>query len=187
MMVHSMYCDATPLPPAFFLSLTAELDKSVKTAPPTNDSEYGITHCALVYAWLCENGCTDIAPGFAEFQEKVAGSMADMVKAGSLKRDVAYEAMALLFFMGAGAKVEKAWLDEVAAAQQPDGGWAYDQAAEGAVSDGHPTVLALWALLESAMPEAPKTPMIQKGAEKDADKPADKPAEKAAEKAPEKQ
>ena len=86
--------------------------------------------------------------------------------------------------MGCAASVEKAWLDDIAAAQQPDGGWANNFDAEKGVTDGRPTVYALWALLESAMPDAPQTPMIHKAAEKAAEKAPEKAAEKAPVKAP---
>lgn len=160
MMLKALYCDQNPVPNSYFTSLTGLFDLYLKTEPRTLDTEYGVTHAVLAYQWLKENGCMADTPGFADFQAKIAPALTDIITKGGMRRDVGYESVAMMYYAGCGDAVDKAWLDEVAAAQQADGGWAYAHDPEKGVSDGRPTVLALWALLESAVPDAPKTPMI---------------------------
>ncbi len=60
----------------------------------------------------------------------------------------------MLYYLGAGAEVEAAWIDALLDAQRADGGWPTRKSE--ARSDPHPSALALWVLLENLEPEAPR-------------------------------
>ena len=62
------------------------------------------------------------------------------------------EAISMLYYLGAGSRVRAEWIDDLLAGQRPDGGWPRHPRA--ALSDPHPTALALWVLLEQLQPDA---------------------------------
>lgn len=144
----ALHCDRIPLPPDW----PEILDRA------TAKGGYALTHGALAAQWTLENGCLDW-PELAAVQRRqvdaLAALLSDRDGLEALVRtptDLAAEALAMLHYLGARARVAPAWVDRLAAAQRPDGGWPLHPAAPR--SDPHPTALALWVLLERARPEA---------------------------------
>ncbi len=149
----ALYCDQHPVDISYIRSL---LDiYRADCARPTPG--YMATHVILSCQWLRELGC-DAAfpevqsqwPGFADVLEAIASRE-------HAETDLAFEAMMLLYYIGEGARVWDAWVDTVRALQRPTGAWGYRPQDP---DHGHPTVLALWVLLEQALPGAEKKPWV---------------------------
>lgn len=156
-MEHALYCDRIPVSGDFFERLQGAF---AKHAGKGGIEDYFTVNHALAFQWMIENGCAWEHEGARELQAKLGDALMDIVLRNGRDRGVSFEAVAFLHYMGLGDRVPKVWLDQIIEAQQPDGGWKQEPSKK--FSDGRSTVLALWVLLEAAMPGAPDVPWIQK-------------------------
>jgi hypothetical protein len=145
----ALHCDRLGLP--------ADWPEVLRRA--TAAGGYALTHAALAAEWTLENGCrpfAEIAPVQHEQVDRLAALAADRASLETTFRaptDLFLEALAMLYYLRAGSRVEPAWIDAVLDAQRPDGGWPLHPDAH--ESDPHATALALWVLLENLQPDAP--------------------------------
>jgi hypothetical protein len=72
------------------------------------------------------------------------------------------EAVAMLYYIGAGDMVRKEWIEEMVRIQNDDGGWSRNPYQKR--SDPHTTAVALWVLLEHLPAGAKRTPWIRQSA-----------------------
>jgi len=147
--VLALYCDQAP-PPADY---TALLEKG------RAEGGYALTHAALALIWLRENGCRVVE---ADFEKRVIRETAALVRADAAVSDLELEAAAMVARLGEARLLPHRFLEEVIAAQHEDGGWAEDSGKAGP-ADWHPTLLALWLLLEIEQPGG-TIPMIPRPA-----------------------
>jgi hypothetical protein len=136
--VLALYCDQVP-PPADYPAL---LEKG------RAEGGYALTHVALALIWLRENDCRIVEP---DFEKRVIRETAALVRVDATVSDLELEAAAMVARLGEARILPDGFLEEVIAAQHPDGGWAEDSGKAG-LADWHPTFLALWLLLESEHP-----------------------------------
>ena len=136
----AMYCDVYPMPKEEVDKMFAFYDKGF--------GGYVATHVILACQWMKELGCDGTYPAIAAHAPLFADTLCGIVEKENAQTDVAFEAMAFLYYIGAGDRVRKGWVDNMLSVQRPDGAWAY--APEGP-AHGHPTLLALWVLLEGAV------------------------------------
>lgn len=168
-----LYADRFPPPPEFVTLLRGEL---VTNRGRGGMHDYAVTHHALAFHWMTENNVAWKYNGSKGLRPEFANAMAEIITRNGPDKDISYESMAFLLYMGFRSMVKPEWLDAVAAAQRPDGGWGYKP--DTGPSHGHPTVLALWALLENALPDVPQITWVQRSEEDLAKAPqADAPAE----------
>lgn len=160
-MQQALYCDRLGLRTEFFPTLRRRLAECGGKGQMT---EYIVTHLALSVQWTVENNCTHPCENFEELRAALGAALEDIVKRNGPRCDISYEAMSLLCYMGFKGLVSKEWVESVAAAQRPDGGWFWGSSwvmPNESGSDIHPTVLALWTLLEASLPDVPPAPWIQ--------------------------
>jgi hypothetical protein len=136
--VLALYCDQVP-PPADYRAL---LEKG------RAEGGYALTHAALALIWLRENGCRVAEP---DFEKRVIRETAALVRADGAVSDLELEAAAMVARLGEARLLPDRFPQEVMAAQHGDGGWAED-GGKTSPSDWHPTILALWFLLEIEQP-----------------------------------
>jgi hypothetical protein len=141
----ALNCDVAPTPPTFF----ALLDRFAARG------DYEATHAALAAKLARDNGCETSAAADAldnRLRERLRAIVERQPRDRRFEQlDVGYEALAMLEdFLGDRAEPASVFA-KVAREQNEDGGWrpAPDQN-----SRPHPTVLAVWALLARAHPEA---------------------------------
>jgi hypothetical protein len=122
-----------------------DLDKAIES------KDFGVTHAAMASELARENGCVSA--------EQLSGVRARMVKEleaiaekNGDDQDLLFEAVAMLDYLGERARVKPEWVERVIAAQLPNGGFALLRGTK--ASHDHPSVLALWVLLEAAHPDA---------------------------------
>jgi hypothetical protein len=126
---------------------------------------YALTHGVLATEWTVENGCRTRADVEALRTDQIAWLVTFVQRRHDLKdkfdaiTDMWIEAVAMLYYIGAGDMARPEWLEEIVRIQNDDGGWSRNPY-EGR-SDPHATALALWVLLEHLEPDAPRTPWIQ--------------------------
>ena len=148
-MVRSLYCDIVPPDDAFLREMADQYARDQARPEPG----YVTTHVVLCAQWLREGGCVDFsntelpAVSFADALESIASRERG-------ETDLAFEAMMLLYYTGQGVRVWDKWIDTMAGLQRPSGAWGHKP---GHPDHGHPTVLALWVLMEQALPGAPKS------------------------------
>jgi len=160
-MQQALYCDRLGLRKEFFPTLRRRLRECRGKGQMT---EYIVTHLALSVQWTIENHCTNQCENFEELHTALGDALEDIVSRNGPRCDISYESMALLYYMGFKDRISKEWVNAVAAAQRPDGGWFWGSPwimRDESVSDIHPTVLALWTLLEASMPDMQAVPWIQ--------------------------
>lgn len=145
----ALHCDRIPLPMDWPRVLRQAADLG----------GYALTHAAVASQWTLENGCVP-ATALAALQREQVDRLIQLVRhrdalAGHMEasQDIWIEAIAMLYYLGAGDRVELAWIREMVQAQRPDGSWAHHPRSE--QSDPHTTALALWVLLEQLQPDAP--------------------------------
>lgn len=156
-MTHALYCDHIPLPGDFHERFREQFAKHKGKG---GMADYLTAYQALAFQCMLENGCAGDIGKDGVFHGELGDTLVDIVMRNGRDRDISFTAMALLCYTGFGDRIPRVWLDQVADAQQPDGGWKLSP--DKKFSDGHPTVLALWVLLEAALPDAPDVPWIQK-------------------------
>ncbi len=153
-LARALYCDQHPVDAAFIQQLLDLYEAD--GARPTPG--YIATHVILASQWLRELACNTAFPeleaawsGFAELLETI-------INRENAETDLAFEAIMLLYYIGEGDRVWDAWVDTVRALQRPTGAWGYRPEDP---DHGHPTVLALWVLLEQALPGAEKEAWVR--------------------------
>jgi hypothetical protein len=126
---------------------------------------YALTHSVLATEWSVENGCLRRA-GVQELQTDQIALLVTLVQRREELRDqfdaitdMWIEAVAMLYYIGAGDMVRREWVEEIVRIQKDDGGWSRNPDEER--SNPHATALALWVLLEYSKPDTPRTPWIQ--------------------------
>lgn len=145
----ALHCDRIPLP-GNWLDILARTSEA---------GGYALTHAALAGQWTLENGCLgarELAPMQARQVALLEALVADrdaLAEEFEAATDIWIEALAMLYYLGAGARVPAEWVDAVIVEQRRDGGWPRHPA--NARSDPHASALALWVLLENLQPEAP--------------------------------
>ena len=148
LMTRSLYCDVISPDDALFDELTARYMEDQAQPEPG----YISTHIILCAQWLREGGGADfnqVQPAEAPF----ADVLESIVSRERAETDLAFEAMMLLYYLGEGARVWDKWIETMVRLQRPSGAWGHKP---GHPDHGHPTVLALWVLLEHALPGVPK-------------------------------
>lgn len=133
MTVRALYCDREPLPPDYGERLTKEAKRG----------GYHLTHAGMALTWLRDNGCP--WPIDDETVSAWIDTMAALVNEGR-PGDVAYEAAGVVRYLGYGDRLDPEFAKRIVEAQNEDGGWSFDE--KRPESHWHPTLLALWALLE---------------------------------------
>jgi len=150
-MLRAMYCDRLPVDQPFVEEVIAGLDQG----------GYIATHMILSGQWLRENGCAEAFPLLADTGPRFAEILCSLAAQDGSQTDLAYEAMAFLCYIGRRDLLREEWVAALAAAQHPNGGWAYQfDPARPQDAHGHPTALALWVLLEHAIPDAVRIPWL---------------------------
>jgi hypothetical protein len=119
---------------------------------------YPLTHAALAWAWMLDNGCPLELP--VDFESGLAAGMASMIKLDDDVTDPEIEAAALLHAIGHGDSVPSAFVEKVVAAQQPNGGFRLSSAANDTRANWHTSVLAFWFLLQHLCPSDERRPML---------------------------
>jgi hypothetical protein len=133
----ALYCDEVPVADDYEARLEAIAD----------EGGYGLTHAALAIEWLEENGCD--LPSEA-LRDRVIERMAAGLNVDDRLDDIEIESAAFLYYLDRADRVPSGFPEVLLRAQNPDGGWPeLWPDTEGKGSDWHPTVLALWVLLES--------------------------------------
>lgn len=134
MTIAALYCDQLPVSEGYE-SVLREM---------SSKGGYELTHAALAIAWLDENGCGAHPPAL---RAEVAEKMAAGIRNDSRIDDLEIESAAFLYYLDRGDLVPKDFPAALLEAQNADGGWAEKwPGTEG--SNWHPTVFALWVLLE---------------------------------------
>jgi hypothetical protein len=140
-------CDRIQPPKDFNNRLAAEVD----------EGGYALTHVVLAMRFMTENKCQ--LPSNSE--QLLSSAYEALIKNAtdtSISYDLKYESIAFLLSSDRKNAVQKGWIEQVISEQNPDGGWPVDQQYK--ESDQHPTLLALWALLEYSQPNASPEPLI---------------------------
>lgn len=150
----ALYCDQHPVDAAFIEQLL-EIYRADCARPAPG---YIATHIVLACQWLRELGCDAAFPELAAEQPGFAEILEVIINREYAETDLAFEAMMLLYYRGEGNRVWDAWVDSLRGLQRPSGAWSYRP--EDA-DHGHPTVLALWVLLEQALPGTAKEAWVQ--------------------------
>jgi hypothetical protein len=134
----ALQCDRLALPENFVEMLSEAVEKG----------GYELTHVALAWQWIEENGCT--IEVLADFKSGLINSLAKLIGLDDSVTDLEIEAASLLHYMGYENRVPPAFINRLISVQLPDGGFPIQS---GVVEGGyeanwHPSVLALWLLLQ---------------------------------------
>lgn len=125
---------------------------------------YALTHSVAAAQWTLENGCRQELQLAALHAEQIQLLEALLWERDRLERrhaaatDIWIEALAMLFYARAGDRVRPEWIETLLGLQRRDGGWAAHPRAPR--SDPHTTALALWVILETLEPDAPRVAWI---------------------------
>jgi hypothetical protein len=103
----------------------------------------------LAIMWIEDNRCA--RPYSEDLRERVIADTAKLIRAGDgVTTDLELEAAAFLAYLGEGGRIPREFVDDVVAAQRPNGGWAI--ASPYPDTNGHTTGFALWFLHETLSP-----------------------------------
>lgn len=156
-MVVGLYADRFPPPPDYVTRLRAELEANRGKG---GMHDYAVVYHALAFHWMMENNVAWKYEGGKGLRPEFANAMVEIITRNGPDKDVSFASMAFLQYMGFRSLVKPEWIDAVAAAQRSNGGWGYKP--DTGPSHGHPTMLALWALLEHALPDVPAVTWVQR-------------------------
>ena len=138
----ALYCDRLDLPANYSRLL---IDGA-------NEGGYKLTHVLLAWIWLQENGAEiELPEGFVE---EMYLANAALINTNSTITDVEMEAAAFLCLAGQNDLVDSAFIDQVIATQESDGGWG------GTSKRWHTTVLGLLYLLHMEFPSDSYPPIL---------------------------
>jgi hypothetical protein len=129
----ALHCREVPLPH----------DYATRLRKLAVGGRYHLTHAALAMQWMRENGCGPVPQGVESY---VVDLMAAGVRAGDATDDLEIERATFLTYLGHPERVPDGFVLDLVRSQNPDGGWSIEA---GGPSNWHPTLLALWFLLES--------------------------------------
>ena len=133
--IPALYCDIYPIDTSrYFPVLRQEIASG----------DYRLTHALLAYIWISERQCLSIAELKSIKMSLLEGNHA-LVDRFPMWLDLKMEAAGLL--QAAGEMIPPNWIEEVIAAQQPDGGWL--DIPQHTSSSTHTTILAVWLLAGS--------------------------------------
>lgn len=149
MLMSAAHCDHIPLPSNFPELLSSNVD----------DGGYNLTHVAFAFGLMEDNACAINPESDLKIREATTQGLVKLADKKDVSEDLHYEAIAFLLHLGRRDLVKARWINQIASAQQPDGGWTI--LAQDKTSSDHATVVALWALLEYSRPETPQTPIIR--------------------------
>jgi hypothetical protein len=145
----ALHCDRIALP-ADWLDILRKASRA---------GLYALTHAVLASEWTVENGCLerDDVRTLGEEQvlllEKLIDGRAALAASQEAATDLWIEAMVMLDYAGAGARIRRPWVEDLLTLQRDDGGWPRHPRA--VRSDPHATALALWLVLAQLDPAAP--------------------------------
>jgi len=160
-MARSMYSDHHPVNKDFMEKLSNKLEKYSaeyeENVTKNAIAGYWVTHVILCFRWLHELGYDLEECGFEEPWEEFADHLVNIAESQKAKTDLGYEAIAFLQYIDQGHRVEEAWIENILSHQTSEGGWPREPDKD---AHGHPTHLAVWALLEYINPQA-EAPMLR--------------------------
>lgn len=145
-------CDHIPLP------------KDFKNLPETNIDKggYFLTHVMFALKMMKDNSCSYYSEAdTTKISNQVAEKTTALITRADTIPDLRYEAIAFLLDSGRRDLVQEAWMGQIIAEQQPDGGWRLDKLQP---NSDHTTMLALWALLAYTQPDVANEAMIRRPA-----------------------
>jgi hypothetical protein len=105
-----------------------------------------ITHCALVIKWVTALGMKYKIENIEKIEDTYIKYSLEYLNNNPVWTDTGMEAILTLFLLNRKDLVKKKWIKEVITQQKLDGGWFYDDNSN--TTNQHPTLLALWILLE---------------------------------------
>lgn len=167
-MTAALYCDVLPIPAdttAQMLAKLKEIDAlphETRIGPFKMQVDYFYPHLALALRWMQEKNCVTDQFAANELRVRLIRSLEGLIQRNGPDTDLGIEAMAMLCYLRVPGRVKPVWLERMAAAQLPDGGWANapDPNSPKLMSNGHTTVLALWVLLAHSVPKINEVPWV---------------------------
>lgn len=167
-MTAALYCDVLPIPADTTAQMLAKLKEvdalphDTRIGPLKMLVDYFYPHLALALRWMQEKNCVTDQLAANQLREGLIRSLEGLIRRNGPDTDLGIEAMAMLCYLRVPGRVKPVWLERMAAAQLPDGGWAnaVDPDLPELVSNGHTTVLALWVLLEHSVPRINEVPWV---------------------------
>lgn len=149
--LHALYCDVYPLTD----------DQAQKMLEYFIDPDpLHLLSKAATYQWMRENGCLGALAPLRQQRAPLAVALRNLVETLGPENGTAIQGMAMLYYLGFDNMVKPEWIETVARVQQADGGWTLSGKPDGDESDGGVSIFALWALLEAALPNVPRTPWL---------------------------
>jgi hypothetical protein len=145
--VPALYCDQ--------LKLSSDYSETLEWAEESGG--YLLTHVLLACIWIQDNGCEVPMP--SGFLQDVYHETAALINGDQVVTDLELEAASFLYLAGQGALVPTAFVSQVIAVQNSDGGWRASSDAQGA-SDWHSSVSGLMVLLHVEYPSDSYPPML---------------------------
>jgi hypothetical protein len=149
MVAYAVNCDRIPFPDGYENTLNQNL----------KEGSYGLTHVVFAFDFIRDNGCT-IPASWAKIRHQALQGTLRYAGNANMSQDIHYEAIAFVLHDNLRTEVKPSWIRQIIHEQRRDGGWG--GAANETVMQDHQTMLALWALLEYAHPDAEKEPLIQR-------------------------
>ncbi|GIV35095.1 MAG: hypothetical protein KatS3mg031_2630 [Chitinophagales bacterium] len=134
----SMYCNRYPLADTVLLQLKRHVYRG----------HYYMTHAAMQLSNMLRLGCLQETPEVEKLKALMVKELLFEITTDltDVSNDLRYESVAMLYYLGADTAVTREHIQWIVDTQMPDGGWnAYPRTKN---SHPHPSVLALWALLE---------------------------------------
>lgn len=148
MIMYAANCDRIPLPSGY----ETVLQQNVQ------EGSYAMTHVVFAFDFLHDNGCT-IPASWNKIRQQAFQGTLRFARNPAVDQDLRYESIAFVLHDDLRAETKPAAIKQILHEQRKDGGWG--GAATDTTMQDHQTMLALWALLEYAHPEAPKEPLIR--------------------------
>jgi len=140
LMLKSAYCDLYPVDNNFLNILEGEAIKG----------KYNLTHALLSLQWLKENGCVN-KEDVKNLEQSLIAKHIELIESADEFDDLTIEAVAFVQYCGYHHLVKEEWIQKIIAIQQKDGGWKWNSKNNN--TDTHPSISALWSLLEWQYPE----------------------------------
>ncbi len=156
--LQAMYCDVEPVDAAFAQEMLEMIQAVNYEGIPNDMRNYSVVYVALAQQWLQERGCGEAIAELQSVRESVADALVKTVEDQKAATDLAFEAMALLAYIGHADRINEQWLEKIIETQLPEGAWA--RTADGR-AECRPAIFALWVLLEKALPEVTDIPWLR--------------------------
>ncbi len=146
--IYSANCDHMPLPANFWLVIEQNIQ----------EGGYPMTHVALAFAMMRDNGCKFPAD-VDKINDRVMQGLVKLADDPATIADLRYEAIAFLLLSERRDLVKQFWIDQIVKEQRDDGGWSKEVGDK--KIDYHSVILAFWALLEYERPNTPDVQLIR--------------------------